>query len=213
MNMPQKKTLYEYILYPNKNDFEEKYAKIIFKYILKGFEAIHNIEICHRNITLGNILLDENFRPKICDFHFICECSRKLRGKSGTYQYLSLEIICENFEEYDGKKADIFSLGHLLYLLVKGKLNKEVEKKFIKYKTDFNFEKYLNLLKIQIKNTSKEFQELIISMNDFNPDNRPSIEDIFDFEWMKEVIEDDLNQEKDIYNEFKRSETIMDQNI
>ena len=32
-----KLSLFDYLMKPNKNYFEEKYAKIIFKYILKGF--------------------------------------------------------------------------------------------------------------------------------------------------------------------------------
>ena len=126
----------------------------------------------------------------------------------GTLLYCSPEIILNTgFEAYDGIKADIFSLGFLLFLKVTGN---KVENEFINCKKEYNYDKFLKLLKIKIKNTSTEFQELIIKMTDFNPEKRPSIEDILDSQWMREVLEDDLEQEKDIYNEFKRREILME---
>jgi serine/threonine protein kinase len=62
-----KKTKFEYLIFHNSDFFEEKYAKILFKYILKGIQAMHDAGICHRNIKLENIFLDEFFKPKICD--------------------------------------------------------------------------------------------------------------------------------------------------
>ena len=207
-----KKTIFEYLIFSNPI-FEEKYAKIIFKYLLKGFQAMHNIGICHRDIKLGNILLDENFKPKICDFGFVTECKDiKLKGKCGSKSYCSPEIIRKKgFEPYDGIKADIFSLGAiLLYMVIGNQRNSDED--FIKYKEEYNFDSYLNKLKTHISNTSKEFQKLIIKMIDFNPEKRPSIENILDDPWMKEVKEDDLKQEKEIFKEFKRREEIIKEN-
>ena len=209
-----KKSIYEYLIFANSNNFEEKYAKIIFKYILKGFQAMHNASICHRDIKLGNILLDENFKPKICDFGFTCKYNKniKLKGRCGTHKYCSPEIMRkEGFQGYDGIKADIFSLGITLLLMVLG-IQKKSEKEFIKYKEEYDFDSYLNKIKILINDTSKEFQDLIIKMIDFNPEKRPSIENILDDPWMKVEKENEQNQDKEIYEEFKRREKIMEEN-
>ena len=208
-----KKSIYEYLIFSNSNVFEEKYAKIIFKYILKGIQAMHNADICHRDIKLGNILLDEYFKPKICDFGFTCEYNkdRRLKGKCGSEVYCCPEILRkEGFQGYDGKKADIFSLGITLLSMVIGKHHNS-EKEFIKYKEEYNFDSYLDKLKILIKNTSKEFQDLIIKIIDFNPEKRPSIENILDDPWMEVAKENDQNQEREIYEEFKRREKIMEE--
>ena len=48
----------------------EKYGKVIFRKILEGVQACHNANICHRDLKMQNILFDEQFNPKICDFGF-----------------------------------------------------------------------------------------------------------------------------------------------
>jgi serine/threonine protein kinase len=40
-----KGTLFDYFLFPNESSLEEKYAKILFKKILKGIQDMHNIKI------------------------------------------------------------------------------------------------------------------------------------------------------------------------
>lgn len=211
-----KKTICEYLVLPNLNYFEEKHAKIIFKYILKGIQAMHNAGICHRDIKLGNILLDEQFKPKICDFGFSFECKdKKVRKRCGTKYYVAPEILRKiKFKPYDGKKADIFSLGITLLGLVIGiEEEDDSSSKLIQYKEDYDHNKYINIIKTLIENKSPDLQKLIMEMLDFNPTRRPSIQSILnDYLWMNEVKEDNPNQEKDIYKEFKRREDIIEEN-
>ena len=61
--------LYSYI---NIQHFTERQAKWIFKKILEGVQALHNANICHRNLSLSSILLDENYNPKLCMFFQSC---------------------------------------------------------------------------------------------------------------------------------------------
>ena len=44
--------------------FTEKHAKFIFRKILNGVRALHEAGICHRNLKLGTILLDQNIIQK-----------------------------------------------------------------------------------------------------------------------------------------------------
>ena len=60
--------LYDYIYFPEKGFREEEYAKLLFFRILLGIKACHEAKICNRDIKLENILLDETFNPKICDW-------------------------------------------------------------------------------------------------------------------------------------------------
>jgi len=67
---------------------------------------------------LEKILLDENFNPKFADFGYATYNTDKLIDPAGTPGYAAPEI-CEN-KLYDGYKADIFSLGVILYNLYTG---------------------------------------------------------------------------------------------
>ena len=103
---------------------KERYAKFIFRKILKGVQAIHNLGICHRDLKLENILLDNCYNPKICDFGFATE----IKGKDGSgklYEFLGTENYAapEMFinKPYNGIKIDIFSLGVILLKLVTAK--------------------------------------------------------------------------------------------
>ena len=49
----------------NKNGFSEKQAKLILKKILEGLKAMHNLNICHRDLKPSKILFDENYNLKI----------------------------------------------------------------------------------------------------------------------------------------------------
>ena len=201
-----KRTLLDYLILPNSNCLEEKHAKIIFKKILRGIEAMHMANICHRDIKLENILLDLNYNPKICDFGFSIICSNKLKGKCGTEKYVAPEIIrLVGFRPYDGLKADIFSLGITLLRIVTGKQNQN-KSEFIKCKKNYDYPSFLDLLKIQTKDTSENFQKLITKMLDFDPEKRLSIDKVIDDPWLKEVKEGDYIQEYELFNEFKKRE-------
>ena len=52
--------LFNYI-YAAKSGLNELYSKVIFAKILKGLQACHNAGICHRDLKMQNILVDENF--------------------------------------------------------------------------------------------------------------------------------------------------------
>ena len=68
---------------------------------------------------MENILLDENFNPKIADFGFATYNTGELNNPKGTIGYAAPELY--EGKLYDGYKADIFSLGVILYNLYTGK--------------------------------------------------------------------------------------------
>ena len=59
--------LFDYIGYAEKG-FGETFGKIIFKKIINGMRTIHELGYCHKDLSLSNIFLDENYEPKIGDF-------------------------------------------------------------------------------------------------------------------------------------------------
>ena len=198
-------TLTDYLTNINPNSFlEEKYAKILFKYILKGIQSMHNnikFPLCHRDIKPDNILLDENFYPKICDFGFANWCyeGRILSDPAGTYGYCGPEILLDAIDRhYDGKKADIFSLGITLLRILTGKKGCE------HYNYLSNFDNYFASLDIVNLNLSDKVKNLIKKMVKINPKEREDIDELIKDPWFEDINEKDINQMKDYYREFNR---------
>lgn len=91
-----------------------------FRQLIYGLDFLHCHDICHRDIKPENILLDENDNVKIADFGF----ARFLKSSAaetscGSPHYAAPEVI--KAEPYDGKAADVWSLGVVLYTLLTGR--------------------------------------------------------------------------------------------
>ena len=208
--------IFDYLYY-SQTGLKEKYAKLVFKKILMGVQAFHKAGICHRDLKMQNILVDDSFNPKICDFGFGKEMDGLLNQFLGTANYAAPEIFLHR--PYDGIKVDIFSLGVCLINLVTCKFGfvKAVRKdKYYKYIMVRQFNKYWESVKDTLGKISKELISLYIRMISFNPDERPSIEEILKDPWMKEI--NDLKEEeynlleKEVIEDFKRREIKVKEN-
>ena len=210
------KRLYLVIDYAEKKDlslyldktsdgFEEDYARLIFKKILEGIQFCHNAKICHLDIKMDNILLDENFDPIITDFGL----SIKIEGKEAILQhargskcYIPPEMYAKGAKKINFK-ADIFSLGALLFRLVTKKWGfktSNVKNENYRHIANKNMDIYWNDMSIEINKTlSDEFKDLYFKMVTYNPDNRLTIEKIYEHPWMKKII--DLKQDE--YNKLE----------
>ena len=181
--------IFDYI-FCKKSGLGELKSKVIFYKIFEGIKCCHENNICHRDLKLENILLDEKINPKICDFGFACKNGLKLEEYLGTPMYKPPEI--NNQIPYDGKKADIFSLGAALIILVTGKCGfKNATKSDPLYcniiSKDYNIywsEVEENLSYITL---SPEFKDLFIKMIKCDPEERITIEDILDHPWFNEL--------------------------
>ena len=204
---------------------DNKIAKLIFHKIVKGLEAIHNSGICHRDLKMNNVLLDEFFNPKICDFGL----AAKLMGKNGptklyrhvgTKKYSAPELFKKEDRKmpYDGIKVDIFSLGIVLINIIIGKYGFGFaieDDYYYKYIYENKFDEYWN--EIGYSSLDKDLKNLYFKMVSFEPERRPTIKEILESPWMKEITV--LNEkeykelEKKLYEEFKQIEIkILDKN-
>ena len=77
--------------YVKKNrGLNEREAQYIFRKIVEAVSQCHKQKICHRDLKIENILLDENNIPILCDFGFaslIEEKNGKLSEILGTEHY------------------------------------------------------------------------------------------------------------------------------
>ena len=145
-----KGSLFDYIFYPRRG-FQEKYSKLFFRKILKGIQACHEAKVYHRDIKLENILLDENYEPKICDFGFAKFNQKKAIEQVGTMNYAAPEIF--SFKPYDCSQIDIFSLGATLFTLVNSSLGfrkATSDDQFYSLIEEENFDEYWEIFKKKV---------------------------------------------------------------
>ncbi|KAI7986074.1 LEAF RUST 10 DISEASE-RESISTANCE LOCUS RECEPTOR-LIKE PROTEIN KINASE-like 2.1 [Camellia lanceoleosa] len=125
----------EKFLHTNKShvtndDLEWKTMHKIAVGIARGLEYLHRgctTRIFHFDIKPHNILLDEDFCPKISDFGLAKLCSNKesivsMLHARGTIGYIAPEVFSRNFGRVS-HKADVYSYGMLVLEMVHGREN------------------------------------------------------------------------------------------
>ena len=180
--------------------FGERCGKFIFKKILLGVQKLHSSGIYHRDLKVDNIFLDNDYNPKISDFGLCTDLKGKLKKGVGTKNHKPPQMFLVG-GEYTGEKADIFSLGCVLFsIVVGGNWFSRAHKKddlyyyIINKESDKYFEK-LSSNNIQVESLTKDFKDLYISMIAYEEEERPqSIDQILEDKWFKEI--DGLNDEK-----------------
>ena len=186
--------------------FGEDLGRLIFAQLLDGLEAIHNSNIVHRDIKIENIMLSGNdYTLKYVDFGFATEKSNGfLTSYLGTPNYAAPEIHLKR--PYLGVYEDIFSLGVTLFITVTGYLPFFLplpNDPLYHYIYDVDYISYWRNRRIKV---SPSFMELFDNLIAFDPSQRPSISEIKNSKWMKEVNWELLPSLK---QEFMKRETIF----
>ena len=202
----EKRELADYIIYTHEG-LGEKFSKLMFYKIMKGILVIHDKEICHKDIKLENILLDDKFNPKIVDFGLATKNSSELKDfENGTLPYLPPELLEQ--KPYNGKKLDIFSLGATIIYLITGNSGfdcavKECE--MYKKIMDNDIEKYWEIVEGNFgQELSKDFKDLYFKMISYDPDKRLDAHEIMKHAWLKEITEMNEEEIKELENDVKQ---------
>ena len=167
--------------------FGEDLGRLIFSQLLDGLEAIHNSNIVHRDIKLDNIMVSGNdYTLKYVDFGFATERSYGyLTSYMGTPNYAAPELHMKR--PYLGVYEDIFSLGVTLFITVTGYLPFVLpmpNDPLYHYIYDVDYISYWRNRRIKV---SPSFMELFDNLIAFDPTQRPSISEIKNSKWMKEI--------------------------
>ncbi|PRD27079.1 UNVERIFIED_CONTAM: Beta-adrenergic receptor kinase 2 [Trichonephila clavipes] len=99
--------------------FTEQEMRFYAAEVILGLEHMHKRFVVYRDLKPANILLDEHGHVRISDLGLACDFSKKKPHASvGTHGYMAPEVLSKG-TAYDSS-ADWFSLGCMLYKLLKG---------------------------------------------------------------------------------------------
>ncbi|XP_078669713.1 serine/threonine-protein kinase BRSK2-like isoform X3 [Branchiostoma floridae x Branchiostoma belcheri] len=112
--------LFDYLV--KKGRLTPKESRRFFRQIISALEFCHNHSVCHRDLKPENLLLDEKNNIRVADFGMasLQVGDNMLETSCGSPHYACPEVI--RGERYDGRKADIWSCGVILFALLVGAL-------------------------------------------------------------------------------------------
>jgi 5'-AMP-activated protein kinase catalytic alpha subunit len=165
-----------------KGKLKEDAARKYFQQLISAVDFCHSRGVYHRDLKPENLLLDENENLKISDFGLsaLSESKRQdglLHTTCGTPAYVAPEVI--NRRGYDGAKADIWSCGVILFVLLAG---------YLPFHDSNLMEMYRKIGKAEFKYPNwfpPEVRKLLSKILDPNPKTRISISKIMENSWFR----------------------------
>lgn len=163
-----------------KGKLNEDLARKYFQQLISAVDFCHSRGVSHRDLKPENLLLDEGGNLKVSDFG-LSALPEQLRNdgllhtRCGTPAYVAPEVLRK--KGYDGAKADIWSCGVILYVLLAGFLpfqDENIMKMYNKvFKSEYEFPPWF----------SHESKRLISKLLVADPDRRISIPVIMRVPW------------------------------
>lgn len=165
-----------------KGKLKEDVARKYFQQLINALDFCHSRGVYHRDIKPENLLLDENDNLKISDFGLsaLAESKRQdglLHTTCGTPAYVAPEVI--NRKGYDGVKADVWSCGVVLYVLLAG---------YLPFHDSNLMEMYRKIGKAEFRCPnwfSPEARRLLCKMLDPNPNTRITLAKVRESSWFR----------------------------
>ncbi|XXG39959.1 hypothetical protein AAC387_Pa01g0787 [Persea americana] len=170
----------------SKGKLKEDLARKYFQQLISAVDFCHSRGVYHRDLKPENLLLDENENLKVSDFGLsaLAESKRQdglLHTTCGTPAYVAPEVI--NRKGYDGAKADTWSCGVILFVLLAG---------YLPFHDSNLMEMYRKIGKAEFKCPNwfpPEVRRLMSKILDPNPSTRISIAKIKENSWFKKGLE------------------------
>jgi len=185
----------------NEGRFKEPTARFYFNQLVGGVNYCHSQGVCHRDLKPENLLLDENEDLKISDFGLSAlydqsnldetDQSRAalLHTTCGTPNYVAPEVLAD--KGYDGRAADVWSIGVILYVLLAGFLpfdEPTMAALFRKIqKADFSYPSWF----------SEKSRAILDRILVADPEQRATLQDLQNDPWMLEDQDKPVNSTAD----------------
>ncbi|CAN6169247.1 unnamed protein product [Urochloa humidicola] len=165
---------------------KEDAARKYFQQLICAVDFCHSRGVYHRDLKPENLLLDENSNLKVSDFGLsaLADCKRQdglLHTTCGTPAYVAPEVI--NRKGYDGAKADIWSCGVILFVLLAG---------YLPFHDKNLMDMYKKIGKAEFKCPgwfSTDVRRLLQKILDPSPSARISIEKIMENPWFRKGLD------------------------
>ncbi|KAK9706801.1 hypothetical protein RND81_07G152100 [Saponaria officinalis] len=166
----------------SKGRLKEDEARKYFQQLISAIDFCHSRGVYHRDLKPENLLLDEYGDLKISDFGLSALHDSKgqdglLHTTCGTPAYVAPEVI--NKRGYDGAKADIWSCGVVLYVLLAG---------FLPFHDTNLMELYRKISKGEFKCPSwfpPEVRKLLSKILDPSPFSRITVTELMGNSWFQ----------------------------
>lgn len=176
--------------YMEERDFKplnEREVKQYFRQLVDSLLYCHKNGVAHRDVKLDNIIMDVNGRTKLLDFGLASMDEEGDHGCSnfvGSPEYVAPEIIRRI--PYSGYKADVYSLGMVLYCLSFGQFPFIPEQRFEALTNGCPHPKleWPDRLPNFPFSVSKALKDLIANMIDVNPHTRISMQEVANHAWL-----------------------------
>lgn len=165
-----------------KGKLKEDLARKYFQQLVSAVDFCHSRGVSHRDLKPENLLLDENENLKVSDFGLSALPEQLwndglLHTQCGTPAYVAPEVLRK--KGYDGAKADIWSCGVILFVLLAG---------YLPFQADNVMQIYRKLFKAEYEfpqwfSTDAKFliSKLLVS----DPGKRISIPEIMQTPWFQ----------------------------
>ncbi|WVZ20473.1 hypothetical protein V8G54_007795 [Vigna mungo] len=169
----------------SKGKLKEDQARKYFQQLISAVDYCHSRGVSHRDLKPENLLLDDDENLKISDFGLSAlpeqlRYDGLLHTQCGTPAYVAPEVLRK--KGYDGSKADIWSCGVVLYVLLAGFLPFQHENLMTMYnkvlRAEFDFPPWF----------SPESKRLISKILVADPAKRTSISAITRVPWFRKGL-------------------------
>ncbi|KAM7255365.1 hypothetical protein ACFE04_020606 [Oxalis oulophora] len=194
-----------------KGRLKEDNARKYFQQLIGAVEFCHSRGVYHRDLKPENLLLDENGNLKVSDFGLsaLWDSRRQdglLHTTCGTPAYVAPEVITK--KGYDGAKADIWSSGVVLFILLAG---------YLPFQDPNLMEMYRKIKKGDFKCPQwfpPEVRKLLSRILDPNPNTRITMAKLMENSWFKKgyrqidiPISQNMSNVEDVHSAFDPSST------
>lgn len=168
-----------------KGGLEEDLARKYFQQLIWAVDYCHSRGVSHRDLKPENLLLDDKEDLKVSDFGFSALPEQKwndglLHTRCGTPAYVAPEVLRK--KGYDGAKADTWSCGVILFVLLSGHLpfrNENAMKMYVKIlKAEYEFPPWI----------SRDAKRLISNLLVVDPEKRITIPEIRANSWFQKGL-------------------------
>ncbi len=179
--------LFDYI--QDQVSFSERKAAIIFKQLISAVNHLHKKKIVHRDLKPENIVFiktnnKDDIFIKIIDFGTSVSIKNRniLTQELGTIYYIAPEVFKNNYNE----KADVWSCGIILYIMLcghppfTGKKEEDIKKKIL-YSP-------LNFPKKEFQNISPSAIKFVKELLTYDFKKRISAEKALNNEWLNKML-------------------------